>query len=117
MEGVLTLVYLGAMFSPIIAVAAAAFVYVNHHRKDETGGKRRSVVLFLLGFLSLGVLSASLGTVAGIDVFCSVYENAQCGLGGVFFAGSLAFSLGAGVFLYLWAKHGVSRRGDRTRSP
>ena len=64
------------------------------------------MALFALGVIGSGLLLWVLGTAVGIGVFCALFQNAQCGLGGVFFAGPAGFSAGAGAFMYFWAKRG-----------
>ena len=105
MDALTNILSLAAMFSPIVALGAALAVYLNN-RNAVKGGPQRSVILFALGALAVGGIVGCVGVLLGIELFCSWYQNAQCGLGGVFFAGPLSFSLAVGAYLYFWVKRG-----------
>jgi hypothetical protein len=104
MEGHASLLYLAAMLSPLVALFGAVFVYLRYRHTPER--KRRSVVLFSVGTLLVGLIVGWVGAAIGIGVFCSSNAGAQCGFGGVFFTGPLSFSLAVAIFLYFWAKRG-----------
>ena len=103
MDIVTNVVSFAAMFSPIVAVVAAVIVYAKF-RNPKMGAGRRSVLLFALGALLVGGAIGWLGALVGVGIFCSLYSGAQCGLGGIFFAAPLAFTLAVSAYLYFWAK-------------
>lgn len=104
MEALMSLLYFAAMFSPLVALFGAVVVYLRHRRTPER--KSRSVVLFSVGALLVGLIAWWVGAAIGIDLFCSLNAGAQCGFGGVFFTGPLSFSLAVATFLYFWVKRG-----------
>src|ERR1043165_8390369 len=99
MEEVTKFFYLASMFSPLLALVAAVIVYWKYRMAQKTN-QRRSVILFIVGIVLIGGLVGWLGIAVGIAIFCTPGAGAQCGLGGVFFTGPLAFSVA--VALYLW---------------
>jgi len=104
METLAGILYLAAMFSPLFALVAALAIYLKY--QNTSVGSRRSVVLFSLGVLFVGLVAGWVGMLAGIQVFCSLYSGAQCGFGGVFVTGPMSFTLAVAAYLYFWAKHG-----------
>lgn len=107
MEQLPKVVYLVSMLSPLLAIIAAAIVYWRY-RISQTTNQRRSVMLFIFGVVVIGVLVGWFGTAAGVAIFCSPGAGAQCGFGGTFFAGPLAFSVAVVIYLWFWARRGKS---------
>jgi len=103
MEELLKIFFVIAMFSPLLVFVAVAIVY-SKFRVGQMTSQHRSVIFFLLGIVLIGVVVGPLGVVAGLEIFCSPGAGAQCGLGGFFFTGPLAFSLAAAIYLWLWAR-------------
>lgn len=95
--------------SPLVMLGVAYAVYVRWPR-TAFEKKRRSVVFFVLGLLVVGALSGMLGLVAVAGALCALYpyRNPGCIDAGFFFGGTLGFSVGAGVYLYFWAREGES---------
>ena len=104
MEALAAILAYSAMLSPLIALAAAIVIYLKFQGASE--GKRRSVILFSLGVLVVGLVAGWVGAAMGIEFFCSPQSGAQCGFAGVFFTGPASFSLAVAAYLYFWAKHG-----------
>lgn len=104
MEALFAILSFAAMLSPLIALAAAIFIYLKYQGAPD--GSRRSAILFSLGVLLVGLVAGWVGAVIGVQIFCSLYSGAQCGFGGVFFTGPASFSLAVAAYLFFWAKHG-----------
>ncbi len=58
------------------------------------------------GTLAFGMGLGFLGYIIGIAAFCTGNAGAQCGFGGVFLTGPLAFTAGVAIYLLSWAKRG-----------
>jgi len=104
MEALYAILSFAALLSPLITLVAAIFIYLKY--KGAPDGNRRSAILFSLGVLLVGLVAGWVGAVISVQIFCSMYTGAQCGLGGVFFTGPASFSLAVAAYLYFWAKHG-----------
>lgn len=111
MEVLTKILYLVVMFSPLLMLIAAAIVYWGFRIASDTK-QRRSIFLFVAGIVAFGGFIGWLGMVIGISIFCSKNSGAQCGFGGVFFTGPLAFSVTVVIYLWLWAKGGRRTKGD-----
>ena len=96
-----------ALYSPLIAVIAAIVVFMRYGKPE--GGGRRSLGLFILGFLGVGLLFYMLGFGLGSYFSCREAHYAECTLGGLVLVGPFSFSVAAGVYLYLWAAKGRIR--------
>ena len=90
-----------ALYSPLVALIAAVVIFVRYG-KLESGG-RRSLGLFILGFLGTGVLFYVLGFGLGSYFSCRETHYTGCTLAGLVLVGPFSFSVAAGVYLYLWA--------------
>ncbi len=89
------------VFSPLVAVAAAARVYDKF--RVSHGGARRSLGSFTLGVLGVGALTGWMGVGAGISISCALFPRSNlCGLPGIFVGGPVFFSLGVLGYLFLW---------------
>lgn len=101
MEALGTFLFLTALFGPIIALITAAGLYPRYaaiHGADSRSSK--PLGRFLGGILLYGVGLGFVGLIVGIPVFCFIWPNAQCGLGGIFIAPPVAFTGGVALFLY-----------------
>jgi hypothetical protein len=100
-EALGTVLFLSALFGPVIALITAAGLYPRYatiYGADTRSSK--PLGRFIGGILLYGVGLGFVGLVLGIPVFCSIWANAQCGLGGIFIAPPLGFTGGVALFLY-----------------
>lgn len=99
------LLHLFAFLSSLLALTAAVIVFLRRRGKKNDSG-HRSVELFLLGFLGVGILFYILGFLFGSHLACKGAQYAECTLGGLILVGPLSFSISTGVYLYFWGKNG-----------
>jgi hypothetical protein len=99
------LAYYVALLSPLFALAAAVSVFLKRRGKKNAGAYR-SLGLYALGFLVVGVLFFVVGFLVGSHISCKGAKYAECVLGGVLIGGPLGFTIATSVYLYFWGKNG-----------
>lgn len=104
MEYIISHIWEGVFFSPIVALIALVIVYIKFRLAPD--GSRRSLVLYAFGVLVVGIVASWIGILVGVQYFCAVRESNLCGLGGYLFGGPLAFTVATVVYLYFWVKNG-----------
>jgi hypothetical protein len=113
MELLRTLLTSAIMGSPFLALVAAVAIFINDRQKYR--GKGRSIILFSIGALLIGIIGGVIGMVVGNFAYCPFYEGEQCGFFLAVFIGPPSFSIATAFYLYYWVRLGkklTSRSGE-----
>jgi hypothetical protein len=95
-----------ALASPIVALAAAFVVFRRRCGKKNENGYR-SLGLYVLGLIGIGIPFYVSGLILGSQLACKGAKYAECTLGGIILVGPLSFSLGIAAYIYFWGRHGM----------
>ena len=94
-----------SIYTPLAAIVLAIVVFLRRRReRNETG--TRSLGLFIIGYLTVSVLSFIVGYIIGADIYCQNAEYAECTLGGVFVGGPISLTASAMIYSLIWALRG-----------
>jgi hypothetical protein len=85
-------------------------VVIMHSKRTRASHRPRSLAVQVLGMLAAAALAGIIGMYAGFGYFCSPGSGAQCGLGGVFITGPIAFGIGALAYAVAFAVWDIELR-------
>ena len=95
------MILIAAALTPIVMLAVSLYIYFRYrHTRD---GKRRSLILFILGVLASTFLAATVIGSTFIHLACSHNSGALCAFGVAVLVQPIAMFFGMVGYLYFWA--------------
>ena len=95
------MILIAAALIPIAMLAVSLYVYFRYRHTQD--GKRRSLILFILGVLASTFLAAMVIVSTFIHLGCSYNSGALCSFGVAVLVQPIAMFVGMVGYLYFWA--------------